>query len=47
MRGDNAHDWATDEWWAARSEATELERVDTGRLAGGVLIIGDRSDAND
>lgn len=42
-----AHEHEADEWRAALHATPELERVDTGRLAGGVLIIGDRSDAND
>lgn len=41
-----ANDW-NDEWQAALHATPELQQVNTGRIAGGVLIIGDRTDAND
>ena len=42
-----AYEWETEEWRSALHDSTELEQVDTGRIAGGFLIIGDRSDARD
>lgn len=36
-----------DEYRAALHATPELERVDTGRVSGGFLIIGDRTDAHD
>lgn len=39
--------WEAEESRSARHTMTELQRADTGRLAGGVLIIGDKEDARD